>query len=144
MLLTLGICATIKLAAMAEWAPLFRIFLFLPATAISIFTGTDYTESAGVYRFDGFVLDYSCAGINFFILSALTLALLKRPSILAAYLTTIVANIFRIALSLKLLQFSPSHPWLHEITGMAVFLFFLLLPPLLIREWGPKAGVKSA
>lgn len=138
---------TLKALAVSEYAPLYRFFLFLPAQFASAWSGLAYTEEAGIYRFPGFVLDYSCAGINFCILCLVTAAFASTGSArkilnsamiavvisVSAWAMTQLANLIRIALSLKLLPLSTGRPWLHEAIGSIVFLFFLIVFYLLYK-----------
>lgn len=126
--------------AMAEFAPLYHTLLFLPAKLAAVLSGESYTELNGTYRFSSFVLDYSCAGVNFLLLcflasawlfrsrvqSVLQLGLTTLALVLAAGCATNIANAFRIGLSLKLLHVSYAHAWLHEAIGTIVFITFLL------------------
>lgn len=115
--------------AMAEWPPLYRALLFIPANILAFFRGGEYAEAAGVYTFPDFILDYSCSGIHFFIVAFLMYAVAGRGLVrgfVSCYLVTLTANTFRVALFLKLLPFSAGRPWLHEVIGTAVFIFFLI------------------
>lgn len=126
-------CAALKLAAMAEWPPLYRAFLFVPANLLAIFVGSEYTEAAGIYTFPDFILDYSCSGIHFFIIALLLATLISRngwgeviQGAALAYIATLAANTFRVGLSLKLMPLSAGRPWLHEAIGTVVFMSCLI------------------
>ncbi len=125
---------------MLEFAPLYHTLLFLPAELAAQLSGERYTEITGIYRFPSFVLDYSCAGVNFLLLclvagawhlrsrvqSLRQLAGIIACLLLAAWCATNVANAFRIGLSLKMLHLTHNHAWLHEAVGTIVFITFLL------------------
>lgn len=128
-----------KVLAVREFAPLYRAFLALPAAFAGLFTGYDYIQKEGTYLFPGFILDYSCAGINFFLICCIAAAtiywrkmhsvrLVGRTLVLvfgAAWLATTLANVFRIGISLRLSSLTGTHAWLHEAVGTLVFLVFL-------------------
>jgi len=125
--ITLAFCAAVKILAMLEWIPLYRTFLSIPARWISFVTREGFEESEGSYLFPGFILDYSCSGIHFFILLCLAglasgRAVKSWQSISVAYAATLIANSARIWLALRL-----QRPGLHEAIGTAVFVFFLLV-----------------
>lgn len=138
--LLLLVAAATKVAAMLEFAPLYDTLLFVPARVAMLVSGESYTALHGIYRFQSFVLDYSCAGVNFLLLCLVagawhfrqrvrSLSQLARHSaglLLAAWCVTNLANTFRIGLSLKLQHFSEKHAWLHEAVGTIVFITFLL------------------
>lgn len=137
--LVLLLAAVIKIAAMLEYAPLYNALQFLPAQMAAIISGESYIETKGIYRFSSFVLDYSCAGVNFLLLCFLASAWHFRSKIsslsrltaglvgltLAAWFATNIANAFRIGLSLRLMHISERHAWLHEAIGTVVFCVFL-------------------
>ena len=137
--LVLLLATLVKIAAMLEFAPLYDALQFLPAQLAAIISGESYTEAKGIYRFSSFVLDYSCAGVNFLLLSLVAGTWHLRNKIqslshvatgiaclaLAAWLATNIANAFRIGLSLRLMHISERHAWLHEAIGTIVFCVFL-------------------
>ncbi len=136
-----GLAAFIKWSAMAEAAWVYRLFLHLPAVLLSIFGYSEYTESAGIYTFEGFVLDYSCAGVNFFLIAvALScLAMLGAGRIYLitlpiAWFMTLAANTLRVGLYLKLESITGHQPWLHEATGILAFLTLLIVYYELLRR----------
>jgi exosortase K len=148
------IAAATKGLAMLEFAPLYHTLLFLPAKIAVLVSGESYIEFSGIYRFHSFVLDYSCAGVNFLLLclaagawhfrqSVQSLPQLLRTSallLLAAWFTTNLANTFRIGLSLKLFHHHAQHAWLHEAVGTIVFITFLLgYYQLILRFTNDKA-----
>jgi len=124
----------VKWSAIAESTWLCRLFLHVPAVLLSVFGYGDYMESGGVYTFETFVLDYSCAGVNFFLitlavgcvamLGAGRMYLLIIP---VAWLLTVAANTLRVGLYLKLELLAGHRPWLHEATGILVFLTLLVV-----------------
>lgn len=138
----------VKLAAMAGSPLAHRWFLQPLALLMSVFTGEAFSENQAVYTYSSFVLDYSCAGINFFAICSLTTAIafspvknsghvrrsatliaeLAKPVLLvtAIYAVTLLANFVRVALSLRLLPLSEGRPWLHEAVGVVVFLSILI------------------
>lgn len=134
------IAAATKISAMLEIAALYHTLLFLPARVAVLLSGESYNTLHGMYRFHSFVLDYSCAGVNFLLLCLAAGAWLFRQRVrtftqlaghaaglvLAAWFTTNVANTFRVGLSLKLLRLTEHPAWLHEAVGTIVFLTFLL------------------
>lgn len=128
--------AAIKLAAMAEWSPLYRALLFIPANLLVFFRGSEYTESGGVYTYPDFILDYSCSGVHFFMIAVLLAVATGRRlavSMTSAYLLTLIANTFRVGLFLRLIPLAAGRPWLHEAVGTAVFFSFLVSYYFLIR-----------
>lgn len=145
--------AVIKLAAMAEWPPLYRVFLHVPANLLAFFRGSEYVESAGIYTFPDFILDYSCSGIHFFIITVLMTGVVNCRLSLAlpcGFLVTLIANTFRVGLVLSLTPLAAGRPWLHEAVGTGVFLSFLIAyyfllaspPSLLSTLW--RGGGKTA
>ncbi|MFO1470239.1 MAG: hypothetical protein U1F27_04250 [Turneriella sp.] len=138
--LVLLLAALIKIAAMLEYGPLYNTLQFFPAQLAAIISGQSHTEAKGIYRFTSFVLDYSCAGVNFLLLclvagawlfrnriqSLLHLAVTTAGLLLAAWLATNIANAFRIGLSLRLMHISGRYAWMHEAIGTIVFCVFLL------------------
>lgn len=139
--LVLLLAAAIKIAAMFEYAPLYNTLQFLPAKFAALMSGERYTEFRGIYRFSSFMLDYSCAGVNFLLLCLVAgawqfrnrvqslwhLAATTTILLFAAWLATNFANSFRIGLSLQLMYLSRQHAWLHESIGTIVFIVFMLV-----------------
>lgn len=121
---------------MLEWAPLYHTLLFAPAQLAALLSDEVYTALKGTYRFKTFVLDHSCAGVNFLLLCLIAGAWHFRQRAqttttfvlvtAGAWLTANVANAFRIGLSLKLFHYHTQHAWLHEAIGTTVFMVFLL------------------
>ncbi|MBX3720684.1 MAG: hypothetical protein KF713_02520 [Turneriella sp.] len=141
LVITAGLCITVKILGALEWAPLYRSFMFIPAQLLSFFFLRDYNEFEGVYTFPGFVMDYSCSGIHFFMVALLVTAYAGKrsvggflPGLVAAYLLTLAANTARIALFLKVEHFSHGRPWLHEAIGTLVFVSFLLSYYLILNH----------
>lgn len=132
LLIALFLGGVIKVLAMLEWPTLYRAFLFPPAQVLSFFFAAEYEETGGIYTFPEFILDYSCSGIHFFILTMLlvTFRSVKATggflaALTMAYLLTLAANTARVALFLKIAGYSPGRPWLHEAIGTLVFISFL-------------------
>lgn len=139
------VAALVKLTAMGASLALHRVFLYPLALFLSGYTGEGFIERAGGFYFTDFYLDYSCAGINFFVIAALTAALLisgrdvaerrKLSRVLleitlllsAVYAVTLIANFTRVALYIDLQPYAPGRPWLHEAIGIIVFLSVLSL-----------------
>lgn len=129
----LSLCAAVKILGALEWAPLYRVFLFVPAHILGFFFAAGFDEQGGVYAFPGFILDHSCSGIHFFIVAVLLLGFKSKRTWVgslkatgAAYLLTLAANTARVGLYLKVEHFSPGRPWLHEAIGTLVFITFLI------------------
>lgn len=100
-----------------------------------------YSEAAGIYTFETFILDYSCAGINFFLLALATGSMALwgsgRISLVAipfAWLLTIAANSMRVGLYLKVRSLTGDRPWLHETLGILVFLTLLIVYYEILRR----------
>jgi len=144
--LLVSVAVAFKLGAMASAAGVHRVFLYPLAILLSAYTGENFAEKQGLYHFTDFYLDYSCAGINFFTIVALTTAWLvpqsrtfPRPFALlliqtfaraallltAVYAVTLAANFTRVAVFLSLQSLATERPWLHEAVGIAVFLSLL-------------------
>ena len=124
-------------------------FLLSPVNAcIELATG-----STGIYTANGFmhtglpiIIDKSCAGFNFWLLSFSLLSLttlhfypthrqkLTACLVLAAtsYMVTVFVNVSRILIALLTLKHKAVHPsfskdWMHEAQGAFVYLLFLIL-----------------
>ncbi len=135
------VAAATKTLATIAYPPLYHALQFFPAKLAGILSGESYSEQQGIYRFTTFVLDYSCAGVNFLLLCLAAGAWLLRNRVKtcmqltamtaflvpAALFATNVANAFRIGLSLRLMHISERHAWLHEAIGTIVFILFLLV-----------------
>ncbi|MFZ5629257.1 MAG: hypothetical protein ACOY5B_09040 [Spirochaetota bacterium] len=133
--------ALAKLGAVFEIDWLYRLFLHIPAGLLALSGHGTYSEAAGVYCFESFILDYSCAGINFFLLALATgtMALwgTGRISFVVlpfAWLLTVVANSMRVGLYLKVRSVTGDRPWLHETLGILVFLTLLIVYYELLRR----------
>ena len=124
--------------------------------AVSLCAGKDnrllfaigYAEDLGTYRFPGFILDYSCSGIHFFMIALLLITLKTEPSwrgfftgMATAYLLTVAANTARVALYLKITTVAHGTVWLHEAIGTIVFISFLLVYYLAADAIGKRMGV---
>ena len=107
----------------------------------------------------GIVIDKSCAGGNFGLLSALLLSatylwqrgprpILALPLlVLLAYPLTLLVNAARIAGAVQLGQLLPpalAPAWLHEAQGALVYLFFLLAAYAALRQLLYKADTLKA
>jgi hypothetical protein len=77
--LILVFCAGVKTLAVLEWAPLYRIFLFIPAQILGFFFSAEYLEQQGIYTFPEFILDYSCSGIHFFMIALIVTLIPPAP-----------------------------------------------------------------
>lgn len=146
----LTLAAGVKLAAMTASVSLHRIFLHPLAWLLTVYTGESYIERAGLYYFSDFYLDFSCAGIDFFVIAAITTAWLIPEAVpwrgrlparlllhvvilgVAVFAVTLAANFLRIAIFLNLQPFATGRPWLHEAVGIAVFLSLLTSYSLLL------------
>lgn len=133
--------ALTKLGAVFEIDWLYRLFLDIPAKLLAISGYGTYSEAAGIYTFETFILDYSCAGINFFLLALATgsMALwgsgrISLVTIPFAWLLTIAANTMRVGLYLKVRSLTGDRPWLHETLGILVFLTLLIVYYELLRR----------
>jgi exosortase K len=149
----LGIAAAVKLAAMTASVGVHRVFLYPLVLLLSVYTGEGYDERAGQFYFSDFFLDFSCAGINFFVIAAITTAWLFPEALpwpsrfklvparillhlgfltAAVYAVTLAANFLRVAIFLNLQPFAIGRAWLHEAVGIAVFLSLLISYSLLL------------
>lgn len=119
-----------------------RFLLYPVQFLVAIFTGQASVYLAGEgYQFSGFIIEKSCAGVNFLVICWSTLAFLSiqnqlpRPikikalllSIPLSYVLCILANTFRILSSLVLQRVPGLHgPNVHEALGVVVYLSVLL------------------
>jgi len=107
----------------------------------------EFESYAGYINSDrSFVIAASCAGVNFLLTAFLMLSLGKLwrdraqnipwsfipAAAVFGYLTTLVANTFRIAIALRLRAISPGIGWLdakqlHRLEGILIYFGFLLL-----------------
>lgn len=124
-------------------------FLLTPTNwLIELFTASksEFRPQSG-YHFEGlnFLIDKSCSGFNFLLISFLMVtyllanvrklkSLLIIPvAIITAYAITILANVSRIASYIILLQnnitkfIDPNNTWLHRTEGILVYLAFLII-----------------
>ncbi len=133
-------------------------------TALFFNTNSIYDSSIGFYfKSLNIVIDKSCAGINFWIISfwtAISLWLMQGQDsrykilkfiglFLISYIFTIFANTSRIAtaiLALKLKKIIPlfSTPWFHQAEGVFVYLFFLLIFSLMLNYFFNKLNITHA
>jgi len=141
------VAAVIKLVAMSGSAALHRLFLQPLALLLAGYTGESFSERESLFYFSDFFLDFSCAGINFFVIVAITIALLvpggstHNRSVISqlvflvlqgclllftAFTVTLTANFLRVALYLRLQPLAEGRAWLHEAVGIAVFLAILI------------------
>lgn len=145
------IATTAKILAAAEVPVIYRFFLQGPASFLVLLGYGPYTEIRGIYTFEEFILDYSCSGIHFFLLliaaSAASMVMARRVFFsvaLAAWLTTLAANTMRMALFLQLRPWGEGRPWLHEATGILVFLTLLIVYYLLLQRFLYEKRRKTA
>lgn len=107
------------------------------------------------FRANDFIIDQSCAGANFFIISAAMLLyfvlfqynkptyLLVLLSLWAAYFLTYLANTSRIIIAVfianaPLFPATPNHQWFHQLQGSFVYLLFLILGYLFVSYLSKK------
>jgi exosortase K len=127
-------------------------FLLYPVQAlVALFRGQASTYLAGEgYLFQGFLIEKSCAGLNFLVIVWAALAWLsfqnEQPrfkqvsawlwSIPLGYGLCILANTFRILSALLLLRVPGLHgPNVHEALGVLVYLSILLLSCTLFHHF---------
>lgn len=135
------------------------------AFLVELVSGIRFTfeSHAGYMNADNtFLIAASCSGVNFLIISFLVLALgeiwRRRDgnigwsfipvSMIAAYLTTIVANTARIDLALRTRQMDLGSDWLnpeeiHRLEGIVVYFGFLLLLFVVVEKVRGKANSAS-
>lgn len=121
-------------------------FLLLPTSfAVSLFTGTGFSESTGTYYFEklNISINQSCSGHNFLLISfALTSALvviryslkirqfpfILPPIFFVSFILTIIVNSSRICLIVFINNNFGigKNGIIHEAIGASVFLFFLI------------------
>ena len=125
-------------------------WILAPTTLlVELITGVGFAfeSNAGYMSSDhSFLIAASCSGVNFLITAFLMLSLGRLwkyrsqiiswifipLSMLAAYLTTILANTFRISTALQIRRLDPELIWLnpdqfHRFEGIVVYFGFLLL-----------------
>lgn len=128
-----------------------RFLLYPVQWLVSVFTGQTSTYLAGEgYQFTGFIIERSCAGINFLVICWCTLAYLSMQnqlsrsvkikallwSIPLCYGLCILANTFRILSALVLQRMPGLHgPNVHEALGVVVYLSILLLATTLFHHF---------
>lgn len=125
------------------------LFLLAPTNKIISFIFNEtyvYNSITGYfYPYLDMVINKSCSGFNFFFISFLMYSyLLIKPemikkwfkipfALILAYITTILANVSRIAGYLIMMNMqSPRFPiseisWLHQAEGITVYLTFLII-----------------
>lgn len=135
----------------------YSLFLLWPATAItSIFTGIPFLWSEGVgyvSHCGDIIINKGCAGTAFFLLTVgggISVIILKKKSVslswgivvvLFAWLTTVLANVSRIVLSIKLLAFDSSlfsSPGMHKAMGVLIFFPYLLFFQIVMSHFSSK------
>ena len=142
-----SVAGAIKLVAMSGSAGLHALFLHPQALLLAVYTGESFSERESLFYFSDFFLDFSCAGINFFVIVAITIALLVPGAsahqrsikfqlvqlalqccllLFTAFTVTLTANFLRVALYLRLQPLAEGRVWLHEAVGIAVFLAILI------------------
>ena len=127
-------------------------FLLYPVQwLVAVFTGQSSVYLAGEgYQFSGFIIEKSCAGVNFLVICWCTLAYLSIQnqqtrtvrikallwSIPLSYGLCILANTFRILSALVLQRLPGLHgPNVHEALGVVVYLSILLLATALFHHF---------
>jgi exosortase K len=127
-------------------------FLLYPVQwLVAVFTGQSSVYLAGEgYQFSGFIIEKSCAGVNFLVICWCTLAYLSIQnqhnqsikikallwSIPLSYGLCILANTFRILSALVLQRLPGQHgPNAHEALGVVVYLSILLLATALFHHF---------
>ena len=123
----------------------------------------EFESYAGYINSDrSFVIAASCAGVNFLLTAFLMLSLGKLwrdraqsipwsfipAAAVFGYLTTLVANTFRIAIALRLRAISPGIGWLdakqlHRLEGILVYFGFLLLLYWVSEKMSRKTGSRD-
>ncbi|NVO31280.1 exosortase K [Hymenobacter lapidiphilus] len=119
-------------------------------------SGSEFVPGRGyVHPGLGIVIDKSCAGGNFGLLSVLVLtttylwqrgprpALVLPALLLLSYPLTLFVNAARIAGAVRLGQLLPpalAPGWLHEAQGALVYLFFLVAAYVALRQLLPKTA----
>lgn len=127
-------------------------FLLYPVQwLVAVFTGQSSVYLVGEgYQFTGFIIERSCAGVNFLVICWCTLAYLSIQnqqawpikikallwSIPLCYGLCILANTFRILSALVLQRLPGLHgPNVHEALGVVVYLSVLLLSTSLFHHY---------
>lgn len=127
-------------------------FLLYPVQKlVQVFTGLSAIYLAGEgYEFPGFIIERSCAGINFLVICWCTLAWLSMHNshplrlqlkvllfcLPLSYCLCIAANTFRILSALLLQRLPGLHgPQVHEALGVVVYLSVLLLATTLFHHF---------
>ncbi len=126
------------------------LWILAPTRAlVELATGTEFAfeaHSGYMSRDHTFLIAPSCAGVNFLIAAFLMLSFQKLRrfksettgwsflpfSIVAAYLTTVLANSVRISAALQIRHLDPQSIWLnpdqlHRFEGIVVYFGFLVL-----------------
>ena len=113
------------------------IFLLKPTNIfVGLLTGSHsvYIECNGYYHETlNIIINKSCSGFNFWLLSFLSFAYLKLPiptALGCAYLLTIFANTSRIFASIAMQSRA-----LHEAIGIITYLSFLILAHCLMEKF---------
>jgi exosortase K len=125
-------------------------WILAPTTfVVELLTGEEFwfESYAGYMSTDhSFLIADSCSGVNFLIMAFLTLGLMKirralsanvswifiPVAMIAAYLSTIIANTVRISAALRMHRMSPEMTWinpeqLHLLEGITIYFGFLML-----------------
>jgi exosortase K len=135
-----------------DWSSDELRFLLYPVQGlVAVFTGQSSFYVAGEgYQFSGFIIEKSCAGVNFLVICWCTLAYLSIQnqhkqsvkikallwSIPLSYGLCILANTFRILSALVLKRLPGLHgPNVHEALGVVVYLSVLLLATALFHHF---------
>lgn len=128
-----------------------RFLLYPVQWFVAVFTGQSSIYLAGEgYQFSGFIIEKSCAGVNFLVICWCTLTYLSIQnqhnqsikikallwSIPLSYSLCILANTFRILSALVLQRLPGLHgPNVHEALGVVVYLSILLLATALFNHF---------
>ena len=135
----------------------FIVRVFVGESSVYIPGEGYYFESAGI------LIDRSCAGVNFLIITFCTLTTISLPfytksktriglftgTLPLAYCLTVVTNASRILGALRLLSFKVRFPvigtsWFHEAQGALFYLTSLLLCTLLLNYFNKQIHFRYA
>lgn len=159
-ILAVGLAIALKLFYRQATVEELHFLLWPTSQLVSFFTGLPFTFEAGYGYFNRFhevLIDKGCAGMTFWVIS-LTLSILismkyyeqVRDKLIVSvslvglsFLLTIVANTFRITISLFLLKLELFFPflgtdWWHTVEGSFVYLSVLVSFYLLLTYIHPK------
>lgn len=156
-IITAAILLGVKIVYRGAGPESFRWLLVPVVFWVELFTGQNFTYSAG----EGYMnysqtvlINHTCSGLNFFILTIL-LSLLIIPAgittrttlrstsliITVSYILTVIANTIRIVIAIRFEPIRRSIPvlagaehWVHQGIGVFVFLSFLLIYYSLLKR----------